>query len=281
MRIDLHTHTYYSDGSLSPKELVDLAINRNVKFLAITDHDIISGVKEAIDYSKDKNIIVVPGIEITSNVQNKKETVHIVGLYININSNKIKKMSNKIIEIKEYKTKKMLELVNKYFRSNITLEDLKGKTKGTPGLPHIGMVLLDKGYVKTIKEGIRLMTKGGPCYINFSDKTLSAKEAIGIIHETKGIAILSHLSAYKNENKFIIFEEQESLIKELVEYELDGLEIYIPDATEEEIAFGEKMAKKYNLKLSGGSDFHDEKFIPQNRLGFLDINKNKLTVLQS
>lgn len=281
MRIDLHTHTYHSDGSLSPKELVDFAIKRNIKLLAITDHDVISGVREVRDYSKSKNIVVIPGIEITSSVKNKKETIHIVGLYIDINSNKIKEMSDKIIKLKKYKTQKRLKLINKIFGGNINLEDLKKKTKGTPGLPHIGMVLLDKGYVKTIGEGIRSMTKGGICYINFSDKIISAKEAIHIIHDAGGIAILAHLSAYKNEKKFITFEEQESLINELVEYGLDGLEIYIPDATKEEIAFGKRMAKKYNLKLSGGSDFHDEKFIPQNKLGFLDINKNKLTVIQS
>ena len=70
------------------------------------------------------------------------------------------------------------------------------------------------------------------------------------------------------------------MIKELIGYGLDGLEIYIPDTKKDEIKFGEEMARKYNLKLSGGSDFHNEKFIPQNKLGFLNIEKNKLSVLK-
>ena len=142
------------------------------------------------------------------------------------------------------------------------------------------MVLLEKGYVKTIKEGILSMIKGGPCYIEYTDKTIPVSESIKIIHEAGGFAILAHLSAYKNENKFKTFEEQEELIKELIKYGLDGLEIYIPSATKEEIKFGEEMAKRYNLKLSGGSDFHNEEFIPENKLGFLDVSKGKLTILK-
>ena len=280
MKVDLHTHTYYSDGSLSPKEVVDLALERNVEILAITDHDVILGVSEALKAAEGKNIKVIPGIEVSSSVQDKKETVHLVGLFVNINSPRLKKLSNDIIKLKKYKTKKRLESVNKYFGSNITEGDLSQKTKGTPGLPHIGMVLLERGYVGTIKEGIRSMTNGGPCYIKFAGRVVPSKEAIKIIHGAGGIAILAHLSAYKNENKFITFEEQEKLIKELIGYGLDGLEIYIPDTKKDEIKFGEEMARKYNLKLSGGSDFHNEKFIPQNKLGFLNIEKNKLSVLK-
>lgn len=280
MKIDLHTHTYYSDGSLSPKKLIDLAVDRNVEIMAITDHDVIFGVEEAINSAKGKNITIIPGIEITSSTQYKKEIIHILGLFVNIKSPKLKRLSDKIVKLKKYKTKKRLELINDYFKSKITEEDLRKKTKGTPGLPHIAMALLDMGYVKTIKQGIRTMSKGGPCYISFSDRVVSSKETIKIIHEVGGISVLAHLSAYKNEKKFITFKKQENLIKELVGHGLYGLEIYIPDATKEEIEFGEKMAKKYNLKLSGGSDFHDEEFIPQNKLGFLNIAKSKLSVLE-
>ena len=281
MKIDLHTHTYYSDGILSPKELVNLAVKREIKILAITDHDTISGVEEAIKFAKNKNIKVIPGIEISAVVKCSKDPLHIVGLYIDSASIALKNFLNKITDLKEQKTAKRLELINKYFNADISYEDLKAKTRGNPGLPHIAMVLFDKSYTNSIEEGIKLMTKGGACYTDLSSKTISSKEAIKIIHNSKGIVILAHLAAYKNVNKFVTFEAQEQLVKELVNYGIDGLEIYIPDITNKEIAFEKRLAKKYSLHISIGSDFHDEKLLPQNKLGFLDIKKEKITVLRN
>ena len=83
MKIDLHTHTYYSDGSFSPKYVIDQAIERNVKYLAITDHDVIKGLKEAEDYSKNKPIKFIPGIEFSAKVNFSNDEIHLVGLYFN------------------------------------------------------------------------------------------------------------------------------------------------------------------------------------------------------
>jgi len=127
-------------------------------------------------------------------------------------------------------------------------------------VPEAARVTTIPAAVETIKEGIRSMTNGGPCYVKFADKIISAKESIKIIHEAGGIAVLAHLSAYKNENRFITFEDQEELIKELVNCGLDGLEIYIPDATEEEINFSEKMAKKYNNVTIFTSDLDTNRY---------------------
>jgi predicted metal-dependent phosphoesterase TrpH len=279
MIIDLQTHTYHSDGLLSPAEVVALALKRNVEILAITDHDVVSGVKEALSVAKNKNIKIIPGIELAVKVKCSNDVIHILGLNIDINNAKLKKLSNKIINLKKLKTEKRLLLVNKHFNSGITYKDLKKKTRGFPGLPHLAMVLLEKGYVKDIKEGIKLMMKGGKLYINFNDQTISAREAINTIHNAKGIALLAHLSAYKNENKFVTFAEQKNLIRELVGYGIDGIELYIPKLSKRDLLFGKKLAKKYNLLISGGSDFHDEKFISENKLGFLNIEKEELTVL--
>jgi len=280
MRIELHSHTYYSDGSLSPKEVVNLAVKRKIKILAVTDHDTVAGVSAALKATKGKNIKLISGIEITSKVHCSNDPIHIIGLYIDINHPKVVEFTRTINASKKQRTLTKLNIINKRFNSNITYEDLQKKTLGIPSTAHIAMVLLDKKIVKDIKEGITLMTKGGIANLETPDKLIHARESIYRIHEAGGVAILAHLSAYKNENKFITFNEQEELIEELVSYGLDGLEIYIPDVTKKEIKFGLKMAKRYQLKLSGGSDFHDEKFIPQNKLGFLDIDKEKLTILK-
>jgi len=280
MRFDLHVHTNQSDGSFTPEQVVDLAIERGIKLLAITDHDATSGVEEAVNAGRNKGLKIVHGTEISCcSVACSKEEVHIVGLNIDINSQRLKTLCRDIAIFKKLNTQKELELVNKYFNSNITFDDLQKKTKGTPVRRHIGMALLDKGYVKDIKEGIKLVANGGSCSANFGE-ILQAKEAIEIIHEAGGIAILAHVAAYKNKNKFVSLESQEELIKELASYGLDGVEVYIPESTKEEKQFGLNMAQKYNLFVSGGSDFHDEALIPKNKLGFLDMLEEELPILR-
>jgi predicted metal-dependent phosphoesterase TrpH len=107
-----------------------------------------------------------------------------------------------------------------------------------------------------------------------------AKDAIKIIHGAGGRAILAHLAAYKNEKKFASYKEQEALIAGLDSYGLDGIEIYIPKLSKEDKEFGESMVKKYKLLTSGGSDFRNEKFIPENKFVLIDTTKTTLTVLK-
>lgn len=279
MKADLHTHTYYSDGTFSPKEVVLLARERGVKILAVTDHNVVTGLDEAIALSTNE-IMVIPGIEISSSVSCAEEHVHIVGLNIDHHSRLIAELSQEIVRQKKEEMRERIVLINSYFGSDVTEEEIKTKTRGSLGMPHAAMVLLDKGYVKDIREGIKLFLKGGPLHVGRKEKPIHAKDAIKLIHDAGGLAVLAHLSAYKNEHKFETFEKQEILIKELKSYGLDGLEIFIPDALKEEIDFGKKMASDYGLLISGGSDFHDEKFIPQNILGFLDLTEDEITILK-
>ena len=99
MKIDLHIHSTASDGKLTPQELIDLAIKTKIKAIAITDHNTINGIKEALDYSKDKNIKFIPGVEFSANPGDLAKEIHIVGLFIDYNNPKIK---NLIIKQKEY-----------------------------------------------------------------------------------------------------------------------------------------------------------------------------------
>jgi len=279
MKVDLHAHTNHSDGSFSPEEVVNLAVSRGVDILAITDHDVVSGIQSALDCSYNKKIKIIPGIEISASIEDSDDEIHIVGLNIDFSSKGIEDLSKSVVEFKNLKTKKRLELINAYFSSNITYEEIKAKSQGEPGGPHIAMVLLDKHYVQDIKEGILLMTKGGACEVKLEKKPIKSKDAIEIIHNSGGIAILAHLSAYRNLKKFVTFQEQENLVKKLKEHGLDGIEIYIPEASKEDIEFGRRLAENYSLLISGGSDFHDEKFIPQSKLGFLETDNTQLTVL--
>ena len=280
MKIDLHVHTYFSDGTHSPSKVVEMAENIGVSYLAICDHDVITGVEEALKSSQGKKVKVVPGIEITSRVSCSDKEVHIVGLYLNPNNKELINFSENIQNFKLDKTTKKIIKLNEALKTDISLEDLRKKTKGVPGSAHVWMVLVDKGFAKDIKSARDLTVKYGSIPEDGSNNRIFAREAIKMIHNSGGIAVLAHLAAYKNEKKFVSFQEQEDLIKELKGYGMDGIEIFIPQVSNEDLEFGKKMALKYNLLLSGGSDFHDEVFIPQNKIGFLDIEKKEISVLR-
>lgn len=277
--MDLHTHTNYSDGSLNPEELVDLAIKRKVKILAITDHGNISGIREAVNYSKSKNIKIISGIEINAEVNKFENTVHIVGLNMDINNLKLKKLCKHLDDYHKLITKKKLEVANNYFNSSLTYQEIQKKTKGIPGSFHILETLMEKGYIKSIEDGIKIALKNNLSKVNIKEKIVNVKQVIQIIHNSGGIAILGHLSAYKYVKKFETFKEQEELVKKLVDYGLDGMEIYIPNIIDKEFKFCKKLAKKYNLLTSCGSDFHDEKRLPDNKLGLFDKDEKEVSVL--
>jgi predicted metal-dependent phosphoesterase TrpH len=280
MKIDLHTHTYFSDGSFSPSNVVEKAIKENVKYLAICDHEVITGVKEAIEFSKGKDIKVIPGIEVSTNVSCSPDIIHIIGLYFDINSEEMIHLSDAVLLQNKQRIIEIIKKVNIYFNIDISYEDLEKIAKGFPSHAHIIYLLLKLGKVKDAFEAKRYISEGGDCYVRFPLNFHHARELIKIIHDSGGVAVLAHLSFYKNENKFITYRAQEDLIKELVSYGIDGIEIYVPKVGKEDIRFGKSMAKKYNLKISCGSDFHDEKLIPSNKIGFLDIAREEISILK-
>jgi 3',5'-nucleoside bisphosphate phosphatase len=278
-KIDLHIHTCYSDGSFEPKEVVKLAKQRNLKAISITDHDIISGIKEAKKYGKDYGIEVISGIEFTSKVNCSSESIHLLGYLFDEHNPKIIDFSNKVENIKRESTENKLKLLNQYMKINVKYEDVAKKTKGIPASPHIAEYLLERNLVSDMKEGVNLFVKGGPCYAASSNK-IFAKEAIDIIHSAGGVAVLAHLFAYKNENKFVSKVEQENLVKELKSYGIDGVEIYISKISVDDLLYGDELCKKYSLMKTGGSDFHDEKRLPDNILGKLNLDYRILDELK-
>ena len=113
-KIDLHLHTTASDGTLSPKEIVDYAIKKDMKAIAITDHDSIAGVKEALEYSKDKKLIVVPGVEMgCDNSEFGDYEIHIVGLFIDYNNKELNKFLKQVENWSEEQKAQIIEKLNK------------------------------------------------------------------------------------------------------------------------------------------------------------------------
>lgn len=190
MVYDLHTHTTASDGKLTSKELVDYAILKKLSGIAITDHDTVDGVFEAIEYAKDKDIEVIPGIEISCDCESKVKEVHIVGLFIDYENHKVR-------EVKEINKKnciltaKEILLKLKTLGYNISLSDLEAQ--GGYGKNRIAYALL-KRYSNDFEDRKDVFNKllgwGQPAMVY--GKGLLISEAINIIHDSGGIAILAH-----------------------------------------------------------------------------------------
>lgn len=259
MIIDLHSHTTASDGEYMPQKLIDMAIEKNISVLAITDHDTIDGLDEALSYSENKKIEIVPGIEFSAKVDIGK--MHILGLYIDYLKPGFKKITDKLKKDREERNNKFIEMFNE-LGYDIKIDDVKKYAIGEViAKPHFAQVLLEKGYIKEIEEAYDKFFNVPPLN-TIKRMTLSPKEIIKTIKKANGIAILAHPKTLK-----LDCENFENKIKELISYGLDGIECYHSTHTFDEIEEYIRIAKKYNLLISKGSDYHGPRVTPEIELG--------------
>jgi len=260
--LDLHTHTKYSDGQLSPKELIMLAKQKNIKILAVTDHDTIAGVCEALDAGQKYGVKVIAGIELSAEYDME---MHILGYNIDIENSEL---NNACDEFKRFRDERYLKIIKYLEDRNVYIsgEDvLKYAEKGIIGRPHFARALIDKGYCETTQEAF--------------DKYLAAKDfkkierpkpspekCIEYITNAGGTAVLAH-PFYLKKNE----AELDVLLAELVSCGLSGLECYYSTNTEEYTELSLRMAKKHNLIITAGSDYHGEKIKPDISLG-IDVD---------
>lgn len=259
MIVDLHSHTTASDGEFKPKELIDKAIQKEISVLAITDHDTIDSLDEAIDYAKNKEIEIVPGIEFSAKVDIGK--MHILGLYINYTKPEFKKITDKLKKDRNDRNNKFIKMFNE-LGYDISIDDVKKYAIGEIiAKPHFAQVLLEKGYIKDIEEAYDNLFNVPPLN-TIKRMTLSQKETIEAIKKANGIAILAHPKTLK-----LSHDDLENKIKELISYGLDGIECYHSTHTFDEIEEYKDIAKKYDLLISKGSDYHGPNVTPEVELG--------------
>ena len=243
MKIDLHVHTTASDGRFSPSQVVDLALNNNVDFLAITDHDTTNGIDEAISYSKDKNIKIIPGIEL-STIHNN-ESIHLLG-YFKDDNYKNKELLNFLEDLKisrEVRAKKIINNLKKYFNIEIYYEDIKDNY--IIARPHIAKAIIKRGYNYTFDEIFkRFIGNDSPAYVE--NKKISLEDGIKLLKKYGALVSLAHPVLIKKSNV-------EDLIKN---YDLDGLEAYYSINSQLDTAKFINVSTKYNKILTCGSDFH-------------------------
>lgn len=250
--IDLHVHSTCSDGTLSPTELVDYAIQKGLSAFALTDHDCVEGLDTILSYAKSLHNApeIIPGIELSTD-ENGQE-VHMVGLFIDHHNPEFNQYLQEFIESRTTRNKKMCLLLQEH-GMNITYEELEAEFPGAVlTRAHYAKLLLKHGYVKSIREAFeRFLGDHCPCYV--SREKITPVMAIDLIKKAGGLAILAHPILYHMSDARL-----DALVQKLKEAGLTGIEaIYSTYSPAEERQI-RKLATKYDLLLSGGSDFHGE-----------------------
>ncbi len=249
--IDLHTHSNCSDGSYSVKELIDYAHEKGLSAIALTDHDTVAGLDEGIAYTAGKypDMEFVPGIEY-STVEEGKD-VHIVGLYINHRDEAYQK---KLQEFKDSRINRNIKMCKKLTEEAgipITYDELVEKNPGAViTRAHYAKLIMEKGYVKSRQEVFdRLIGDNCPYFV--PREKILPEQAIEHILQAGGVPILAHPILYRMSD-----ERLENLVKRLKAAGLMGLEAIYSTYEPREERDMKALAGKYDLLVSGGSDFH-------------------------
>ena len=245
--IDLHTHSTCSDGTLTPEEVVKEAKNAGLTAIALTDHDTIDGLSEAIEAGKKYGIEVITGIEFSVSADTE---MHLLGLNFNLDCPEITDILDEMIIQREKRNVKVVKLLSD-IGINITLEDIaRESTSKVTGRSQIAKAMLKKGYVSGIKEAFdKYLSFGRPAFVERA--SLTPEDAIRIIKKSGGRAFLAHLNqTEKTDNELY------SILSHLKECGLDGIEGYYTEYTDDMNMRYRKMAQDLGLMLSGGSDFH-------------------------
>lgn len=246
--IDLHVHSKHSDGTCTTKELVDLAVYKGLKAIALTDHDTVAGLEEIVAYAKDKNIEIVPGIELSTEYNGKD--IHILGLYINPYKPEFHTHLKTFQESRINRNRKMCENLAEQ-GIDITYEDLMDTFKGAVVTrAHYARYLLDKGYVKSMKEAFERYV-GDHCKAFVPREKITPEQAVHLILEAGGIPVLAHPILYRMSDANL-----EQLVASLKEACLMGIEAVYSTYAPSEERYVKRLAAKYDLLLTGGSDFH-------------------------
>jgi predicted metal-dependent phosphoesterase TrpH len=252
---DLHCHTQASDGTVSPKKLVELAKEIGLKGLCITDHDTIAAYDEAIDVARELGICLGAGIEFSAIFEGCD--VHLLGYDFDLKSSALESLCLKHRARRRDRNARVLE---KLRLEGMEISDFP--QEGNWGRPHIAQAMVSLGYVGSIKEAFhRYLGEGKRCYVQ--GEAISAEETIDVIHAAGGKAFIAHphllMSSFP--------------VDHLLEMPFDGMECYYGNLSKKSADRWVAIAQKKGWLISGGSDFHGS-VKPQISLGCQGVDKS-------
>ena len=246
--IDLHTHSLKSDGAQTPADVVRTAHAAGLAAIALTDHDNIDGVPEAIAEGKRLGIEVIPGVELSA--QSDTE-LHILGYFIDIHNKRLKEAMAYALQIRDERQEETCRKLNEQ-GFQITMDELRQEAHGNPVLcrAHFAQIMVRKGYAQSVQQAFSDYLSVG-CYAYTNRQALTGLEAVSLIREAGGIAVAAHLHLIKMADAPL-----KEYLAALIPYGLEGIEGYYTDYTPDMERRYRAMAKELGLTLSGGSDYH-------------------------
>ncbi len=243
--IDLHIHTIYSDGTWTPREVVSRAKKLNLAAISITDHDSVAGLEEAITTGEELGIEVVPGIEMSTDVGENE--IHILGYYLDWKEKKFLARLEKFQAARAERNQKLIKKL-KELGMEINHGELKGLSgRGVISRLHIARLMVRKEYVSSIGNAFeRWLNPGKPAYVK--KMNVSPFQIIELISKTGGVPVFAHP----------FLSKRDDLIPHLAKAGLKGIEVYHSAHDSRVTQHYQKVAQKYHLLITGGSDCHGE-----------------------
>lgn len=254
MKYDLHLHTTGSDGRLTPSQLVKLAKSLGLKVIAVTDHDSVGGLPEALlEAVKDPQIVVIPGVEINTDLPDGE--LHMLGYFIDYKDREFVASLERIRESRLGRAKKMIEKLH-ILGMNVEWQRVMELARGESVCrPHIAQVMLENGYVSSEKEAFdKYIGRSGPAYVE--REKVKPADAVRIILKAGGLPVLAHPADIQGLH---------SILAELIAAGLRGMETYYGQYDKKTIDMLTKVADENNLLKTGGTDYHhfqDDREVP-------------------
>ena len=266
-KIDLHLHTYYSDGIYSPAEIVRKAYDAGLSIIALTDHDSVNGIKEAIEYGRELGIEVISGMEISTDLDDKE--IHLLAYFIDIENEELQKYLSFFRDERFHRAKRIVQKLRN-LGLKITLDDVLDRAKNSAiGRPHIAYALTDLGLVNNYLEAFeKYIGDSGPAYERKIH--VSPQSALKLINDSGGLSFIAHPGFMK-----------ESILFNLIKAGIDGIEVIHPSHSDNQIIFYRGIVNQYCLLESGGSDFHGGKKGDEENFGKYTISFNHLEAMRN
>ena len=255
---DLHVHTTASDGSLTPEQVVQEAAEAGLAAIGIADHDTVDGIAPGLAAGREAGIIVVPAVEI--NTDYNDEEVHLLGYYIDFESSTLNEHLERLRNARLERAEKMVKRLNE-LGLKISLDRvLEIAGAGSVGRPHVAKAMVEAGYSSSMNSAFgKYLVSGASAYI--PRYKLTPFEAIEIIHEAGGVAVLAHPGDSRHDE----------MIPQLVDAGMQGIEVYHTDHSSAQARRYLQIAEKYNLIPTGGSDSHGPNMIKTIPVGHITV----------
>lgn len=246
--IDLHTHSLKSDGAQTPADVVRTAHAAGLSAMALSDHDNIDGVREAMAEGEKLGIEVIPAVELSAQIDTE---LHILGYFIDLENKKLKEAMEYSLVVRDRRQEETCRKLNE-MGFQITMDELREEAHGNPVLcrAHFAQIMVRKGYAESVQDCFKKYLSVG-CYAYSNMQALMPEEAVGLIHEAGGLAVAAHLHLIKMEDAPL-----KEFLKTLIPHGLDGVEGYYTDYTPDMEERYRGMAKELGLVISGGTDYH-------------------------